>query len=113
MGGRSKVWESGTEPVNFVVCRICGDKLRRISSSGHLVKHGITLDQYRDKFPEAPYTSGIYSRNLSESGLGRTMPEDHSEKVRQGLFRWLEKGNEPWTQSEEPYIGTYGVYPWI
>jgi hypothetical protein len=61
----------------------------------------MTLEQYLKRFPEAPYISGLYSDNLSNSGIGRVMPEDFSNRVRKGVRDWIAKGNKPWTQPEE------------
>ena len=37
----------------FVKCMICGKKLRNISNT-HLKLHGITQQQYKEQFPNAP-----------------------------------------------------------
>lgn len=38
----------------MIECRICGKRFKQITSSGHLRAHGLTKDQYLEKFPDAP-----------------------------------------------------------
>jgi len=55
-----KLQTDGSEPKDFVVCRVCGKKLRRINTA-HLYAHNIDFQEYKQKFPDAP-TISISSR---------------------------------------------------
>lgn len=50
---------------NYITCEICGDKLIQITLS-HCQRHGITLEEYRQQFPNAPITAKELLRRLSE-----------------------------------------------
>lgn len=54
------------ESLNFVVCRVCGERLKTISHR-HLNKHGITFEEYKRRFPDAPLHSIEYLKNHSEA----------------------------------------------
>lgn len=50
----------------MIECKICGAEVRRIVTSGHLRKHGITTEQYVEKFPGAPITSNETRQALTD-----------------------------------------------
>lgn len=54
------------ESLHFVICRVCGERLKTISQR-HLNKHGITIEDYRRLFPDAPVHSIDYLKNHSEA----------------------------------------------
>ena len=52
-------------PDNFVVCPMCGEKMKRITMT-HLFQHDIfTMQEFRDKYPDTP----ILSKNENEKFL--------------------------------------------
>ncbi|OKY78223.1 MAG: DNA-directed RNA polymerase subunit E'/Rpb7 [Candidatus Methanohalarchaeum thermophilum] len=46
-----------TNEEKTVECRVCGEKFKAITSS-HLKKHDLTMDEYKEKYPEAPKKPG-------------------------------------------------------
>ena len=50
---------------SLIECKICGRKLALITPS-HLAKHGITIEEYRKKYPDAPLMSKILRKARSE-----------------------------------------------
>jgi hypothetical protein len=58
-------WE-GSEPEDFVICRICGRRFSFLNIL-HLRVHGTTLAEYKKKFPGAP-TASLASRNRKRDG---------------------------------------------
>lgn len=60
---------AGSEPKDFVVCRICGKTFQQITTNGHLRKHDMTFGEYRSEFPEAPTMSGKSRKKLSEIAI--------------------------------------------
>lgn len=56
---------------NWIGCRVCGYGFKQITSS-HLRKHGLTIAQYRDRFPDAPLQDeSIIMRGDRNSFWGR------------------------------------------
>ena len=53
-------------PTEYVVCAICGKKMRAIGS--HFKVHGLTYDEYKEKFPSAELYSGQVLKKFSEAG---------------------------------------------
>ena len=50
---------------NFIVCEICGDKLKYMTNS-HLKKHNINIAEYKEKYPKSGTLSAIYLGKLQE-----------------------------------------------
>lgn len=50
---------------NFVYCPICGNKYEKITLS-HLKTHGITLENFKEKYPDAPILSENMYQQSSE-----------------------------------------------
>lgn len=59
------------EPYPFVRCKICNEKFGGITPS-HLLKHDMTIEDYRNKFPDAKLRelSNEHKRKIGESGRG-------------------------------------------
>lgn len=53
-----------------IKCLICGAELKSINST-HSAKHGITLGQYQEKFPDAPLICDESRKKRSSSLVGR------------------------------------------
>lgn len=51
---------------NHVICLICGKKLGYLNDK-HLQKHGLTLFDYKLKYPNAPIISNTYKKKLQEN----------------------------------------------
>jgi len=58
------------EPEDFVACRICGKRYQQIQWI-HLRTHNITLEEYRNEFPEAPTISGKTRKMFSVANRGK------------------------------------------
>lgn len=50
----------------MIPCRECGTEFNQIQWM-HLKKHGMTLDEYREKYPDAPITSEETKQKISEN----------------------------------------------
>ena len=51
---------------NYVICRLCGDKMKSISNTHLINKHNITVNDYKLKFPNDKIVSNTISNELSE-----------------------------------------------
>jgi hypothetical protein len=54
--------------VDTVECQVCGARLKTLKGGRHLSTHGMTLAEYRLKFPDAPVT-GEYSEMRRREGI--------------------------------------------
>lgn len=75
----------GVEPKDFVICRICGKRLRVIHA--HLRIHGINLKEYKEMYPQAPNMS-TYHKNRIKDGVIK-----FCEAI--GTRRYVLQGTEP------------------
>lgn len=67
---KSKKKDSGTEPIDFVTCRLCYRRFGRLK--GHLSKiHAISVDEYLTRFPCAPLQSRRDSQRVSDENYNR------------------------------------------
>lgn len=81
-------------------CKVCGRAFHRITLT-HLEKHGLTMKEYRKRYPEAPYISEVerekHSRMMLELGDDNwaKLPEvrDKNSKALKLLFS--DKTNHP------------------
>lgn len=105
-------------PLNdTITCKICGMELKKITYL-HLKLHGMTLDDYRERFPNAPLTSDqtrennktarlgaevseITKQKLSESHIGKTSPrkgkhltDDSKQKISESLVKYFSEKRE-------------------
>lgn len=67
-------------------CRICGVSCKQISTS-HAKMHGLTVKEYRDRFPDAPIVSSMLIENKRQSVKkyyreNPTKGAEHAEKVK-------------------------------
>lgn len=58
---------------NKVKCMIC-EKEMRIINTGHLSSHNLTLDEYREKFPNSPWRCEDMRLNMINSHKGHVSP---------------------------------------
>ena len=50
---------------DFIICRVCGTKLRSITNT-HLIKHSLTVQEYKLKFPDSLIVCKSISKILSK-----------------------------------------------
>jgi len=60
-----KVKKKNEKLDSYVKCLVCGAKLKQVHTN-HLAKHGLTINEYLEKFPNAELVSKDYHRELSE-----------------------------------------------
>ena len=70
--------EDAIENIDYVVCKVCGIKRRKLTTQ-HLKEHNMTLDDYKKLFPDAP-TSCIstrkkYSKIATDIALSKSKEE--------------------------------------
>lgn len=58
------------EGVDFVSCKVCGRRYKKLTSS-HLTTHNISKEDYLIKYPDALLLSGSYKGALSIKGKGK------------------------------------------
>jgi len=51
---------------NFVICKICGEKMKSITNTHVFNKHNITISEYKLKFPNDKIVSDTISKELSD-----------------------------------------------
>jgi len=103
------------EPEDFIVCRVCGRKLKILKPShfqsirccNYQARIGIRLlnsEEYIKKYPSAYVKSLKYSRMQSKAMKGRKMPDDYSIKLSRGHRKfWYslspeERSNRIWSK---------------
>ena len=89
-----------TEPEDFVVCRICGKKLKAMNAV-HLQskicrkyqiqiwKKELSYKEYTKKYPNVPISSFRSSRIRNKALRNRKMPKNYSMKLSQARNRYL------------------------
>lgn len=65
----------------YVRCKICGKKRKQLTCV-HLKTHGITVQEYRMKFPTSKVSSGMTTAKRSKSMQGKNKGENCSEETR-------------------------------
>jgi len=64
---------------DFVVCKICGKKLKRINSH-HLSKHNISFGSYKQRYPKAETISPSLSHSISNRQRGDNNPNSNRKE---------------------------------
>ena len=83
-GARVSVPESLVPPsYDPIKCMICGKPVSQITYT-HLRVHGITLADYKARFPHADIVSSEVSRSISESISGTVRTEEHKQNISKG-----------------------------
>lgn len=75
------LWLFGSEPEDFVFCRVCGERFRNMSWSHLKYKHGMTKEEYTSKHPGAPLVSDEYRGALSRGIARRIITEEHRRNL--------------------------------
>ncbi|HUS50129.1 MAG TPA: MucR family transcriptional regulator [Candidatus Paceibacterota bacterium] len=78
---------------DFICCEICGKKFKTISST-HLKKHGITVLEYSNKFPDAPLKCKNLLKKMSELMTGRKIL--WKEEISNSLKKRYERNPDGW-----------------
>jgi sulfur relay (sulfurtransferase) complex TusBCD TusD component (DsrE family) len=68
---------TGSEGVDFVICRICGDR-RRVISGRHLSKHDIDRAMYMDEYELSP--DELIAKAFRVIQSGRAAYEPYSKR---------------------------------
>lgn len=68
---------------DLIKCQICGKEFKQIHHR-HTQQHGLTIAQYKDKFPNAPIISEAASQRRRKAAIGReiTWADKISESVK-------------------------------
>jgi len=83
---------------NFIQCPICGRELKRISTTGHLKIHNLTLKEFLEMYPGYPTCSEAYSENLSKSRIGKKVSKEQIEKQQQTMREKFPNGQTAWNK---------------
>jgi len=70
---------------NYVICQICGEKVTRIYGA-HLKKHGMTSQEYKDKYPGFPLMCEKDLKNTTKNS-GKHMKEEKYKKMFSDKFK--------------------------
>ncbi len=111
---------SGIEGIDYVVCKICGFKFKEINNN-HIIKHGITCDEYDMKFKSSRTSEKTRSK---KNTLSNIMNDDMSKKLSKShtidgyINKYgFEKGhilynkmieNKKYKNGKQSYIDKYG-----
>ena len=92
---------------NFTVCPICGEKYKRITSS-HLLQHGITMNEFKDKYPYVKILSEkqhVESQNtIKEAGL-HISKNKFISKYEKEIQKFLTANNVEFQSNRQLLIG--------
>jgi len=79
-----------TDENKFVTCKICGKKLRRISSE-HLSRHGITKKEYIEKYGNENMVCKEFNEFLVKQmeTINSEMTYDFSSKAEREIIEWI------------------------
>ncbi len=84
--GRKTPWKNGIENKDYVICKICNEKLRQIHSGhGHLRIHKISINEYKGRFPDALTVCQEYSRLTAEGNRNRELDETFGRNISKAL----------------------------
>jgi len=70
--------DMGVEGIDYIVCRVCGAKARRLDNRHLPFKHGISSVEYLERFPEAPLMCSETRRKYSKTTKEAWSRGDHS-----------------------------------
>lgn len=71
--------EKQVENVDYVICKVCGEKVGRVYGK-HLKGHRMTSKEYKEKFPNAPLTTKKDQKNTTKNG-GKHMKQEKYKKM--------------------------------
>lgn len=95
------------ENIDFIICPICQECIKRICSSGHLRKHKMSLEEFKNLYPNQILCCENYSKKLSEWQIGKIIKEETRKKISDS-----NKGQEAWnkglTKENDEKIEKYG-----
>ncbi len=95
------------ENIDYVVCPICKQKVKRIVSSGHLRKHKMTIKDFKEQFPNQVLSCANYNKKLSTSQLGKIVTQKTRKKISK-----RNKGKKAWnkglTKETDERVKRYG-----
>jgi DNA-dependent RNA polymerase auxiliary subunit epsilon len=76
---------------NFVICKICGEKMRYITNT-HLKKHNITPEEYKQKYPNEDYASKnfIYKTKKNLIKASKNIKKSFVSKPEKDLKNFIE-----------------------
>ncbi len=84
--GRKTPWKNGIKNNDYVVCKICREKLRQIHGGhGHLRIHKISIDEYKRMFPDALTVCRKYSELTSKGNRNRELDETFGQAISRAL----------------------------
>lgn len=77
---------------NYVVCKICNEKLKYITNT-HLNKHNISPENYKEKFPNEQYASNSYIKKTKTilKNASVKIIKSFESKPEKNLKKFLEK----------------------
>lgn len=81
-----------------VKCEICSKTFKMISNT-HLKSHGLNVEQYKEKFPEAELVSSEVKNRLANNG-SKTKGRKHSDEVKKKISK-ARKGSNAWNKGLE------------
>jgi len=83
------------EGVDFVVCKICGKRLRRVNDLHLRQAHGITLFDYMKKFPDAKIVADVSKIRGAIERTKERVPRQKKveEKLFDAFLTGMEKGD--------------------
>lgn len=83
------------ENIDYVICPICNEKIKRISTNGHLRKHNITFTEFKCRFPTAKTYCKNYSDKLSISKKKQKVSKETRSKISKA-----NRGNKAWNKGK-------------
>jgi predicted transcriptional regulator len=91
------------ENIDYVVCQICGKRLKRITNY-HLKLHATNTDEYLITFPETSLISKKYLENLSKGVKKFHHTEEGQKILKEREKRYLERKKKREKEEAEKYL---------
>lgn len=65
------------ENIDYIICPICKQKLKRIHPKGHLLKHNLTTEEFLKLYPNQKLTCKNLKNKISEGNKGKKLSLKH------------------------------------
>lgn len=69
--------------MNYIICAVCGKHLKWINYT-HLKTHGISLNEYKTRYPGCPTNTEEFIKQLRDTHIGKKASDETKKKMSEG-----------------------------